>query len=97
MLLSMCTAFWEPVRDSVLPLVVALQPIIVLWVASRLRSISGVVQSTSLATEATLTVAHTLLGRSASPPVAPDPRKSSTKETTSTSPGEALNDERPAP
>lgn len=88
MLLSTCTAFWEPVRDYVLLVGDALLPIIVLWVASRIRSISKDVRSTSAEVEATLVVAHQLLGRSASAPAAQDPRKSSTKAITSTLPGD---------
>lgn len=45
------------------------------WVARRTRGISTDVQRTSQEVEATLVVAHQLLGRSASPPPAPDPKK----------------------
>lgn len=45
------------------------------WVARRTRSISGDVQQTSQEVEATLLVAHQLLGRSASPPDVPGPKK----------------------
>lgn len=76
MLLSTCTAFWEPVRDSLLPVVDALGLIMLGWVVSRLRSTSKVVQSTSQEVEATLIAAHTLLGRNASPPAAPDRKRS---------------------
>jgi hypothetical protein len=75
MLLSTCSAFWEPVRDSLLPVAVGLGNATLLWVVLRVRSISQDVRQTSLATDATLTVAHQLLGRSGSPPAAPDPRK----------------------
>lgn len=45
------------------------------WVARRTRGISRDVQQTSQEVEATLVVAHQLLGRSESPQAAPDPRK----------------------
>lgn len=76
MLLSTCSAFWEPVRDSLLPAAVVLLNATVLWAVSRLRSISADVRSTSQAAEATLTMQHQLLGRSVSDLDAPGLKKS---------------------
>ena len=88
MLLSTCTAFWEPVRDSLLPPAVVLLNATVLWAVFRLRSISKDVQWTSSAQEATLLMQHQLLGHNGLPAAVPARRKSSTKGTTSTSRGE---------
>lgn len=76
MLLSTCSLYWERVLDSVLPLVDGLGLIMLAWVASRVRSTSKVVQSTSQEVEATLIAAHTLLGRNVSAPDAPDQKRS---------------------
>lgn len=84
MLLSTCTSFWEPVRDSLLPAVDVLSLAIVLWAVSRVRSISGDVQWTSQVAERLYVGQHQLLGRKGLPEPVPDPKKSSTKGTTST-------------
>ncbi|HWI05624.1 MAG TPA: hypothetical protein VNT52_17590 [Acidimicrobiales bacterium] len=84
MLLSTCSAFWEPVRDSLLPLVVALLSTIVTWVAWRLRSISEAERSISQVVETNYVLLHKLLGRNVLPPSAQDPKKSSSRGTTST-------------
>ena len=85
-----CTpsAYWPLILNSLLPPAAALLSATALWVASRARSTSTDAQETSQAA-----VALSLL--QSEPPVpngypsdAPDRRKSSTKGTTSTSPGE---------
>lgn len=84
MLLSTCWPFWEPVRDSLLPVVVALLSTIVGWVGLRLRGISRDVRSTSQEVEQQSEVLRPLLDRSGYPLGALDRRKSSTRGTTST-------------
>lgn len=91
MLLSTCQNFWTPVRDSLLPAVDAVQLAIVLWVASRTRSMSQGERWTSQVLQRLYVGQHQLLGRSGSPEPVQVPRKSSTRATTYTSPGEHLD------
>lgn len=68
-------ACWQPSPDFTSLVVEGLALTMLGWVARRTRGISRDVQQTSQEVEATLVVAHQLLGRNVSPPDAPDPRK----------------------
>lgn len=87
--LSTCSVSWLPYLDYVLPPVGALLSATALWVAARARSISKDAQSTSSAAVTLSLLPSEPYASSESPPLAPDPRKSSTRATTSTSPGDA--------
>ena len=79
---------WQHALDSLLPPAAALLSAIALWVASRARSTFTDVRSTLQENEGHLLELRSSLARSESRPVARDRRKSSTKVTTYTSPGE---------
>lgn len=75
MLRSTLLACWQPSQDFISLAVEGLAITMLGWVARRTRGISKDVQLTSQEVEATLVVAHQLLGRSALPPAAPVPKK----------------------
>jgi hypothetical protein len=76
MLLSTSTDSLRLILDFASPLVDALQQATLLWVGYRLRSTSEDVQSISRVAEANYVELHRLQGRSVSPPVARDRKRS---------------------
>jgi len=88
MLLCTSPTSWTPFLESVSPAVAALLSAIALWVASRARSTSQVAQSTSQDHELLFSQLLKRPTRSELRPAARVRRKSSTKATISTSPGD---------
>ncbi len=86
-----CTpdAYLPLILTYVLPPAGALLSAIALWVASKARSMSGVAQSTSEAAVQLSLLPREPPERSAFRTGVPDRRKSSTRETTSTAPGDS--------